>query len=286
MLHVPGLSAYNFTYDNWGTNPGTSIGTSVTPGASNAEGSWTQIASSANIAQDCYWLHLFIHSGATSTAAKNHLLDIGVDPAGGTSYSEIISNIVCGATPSMTTAGGGAQFCFPWFIKAGSSVAARIQGSNATAGTVRVAAIFWGQPTNMSAVPVGNVSQTFGTITNSNGQSFTPGNAADGSWADFGAVTTSPKWWFQLGYQINNGTITAERTYIDVAWGDGSNKIIMFRDLHLGTTGETCGSIIVPSLMMHSAFNPVPVGANIYVRGRCENAPDTGYNATVIGIGG
>jgi hypothetical protein len=31
---------------------------------------------------------------------------------------------------------------------------------------------------------------------------------------------------------------------------------------------------------------PVPAGVNIYIRGRCNGAPDTGYNATVIGIGG
>lgn len=284
MLLPGGLSAYNFTYDNWGTNPANSIGTSVTPGASNVEGSWTQVASSANIAQDCYWIYMQVHSGATATAAKNHLLDIGVDPAGGTSYVAIISNIVCGAAPSLTQA-GNREFVFPYFIKAGSSVAVRIQGSNATAGTVRVPMRFYGQPTNPNAVPVGNISQTMGTITNSSGPSFTPGNAADGSWVDLGA-TSNPLWWWQLGYQIDNGTITAEYTYIEVAWGDATNKHTMFKMMHGGTTSETCGLAAQTHLLPCAAYNPVPAGANIYVRGRCNNAPDTGYNAVVVGIGG
>lgn len=284
MLLPGGLSAYNFTYDNWGTNPANSIGTSVTPGASNVEGSWTQVASSANIAQDCYWIYMQVHSGATATAAKNHLLDIGVDPAGGTSYVAIISNIVCGAAPSLTQA-GNREFVFPYFIKAGSSVAVRIQGSNATAGTVRVPMRFYGQPTNPNAVPVGNISQTMGTITNSRGPSFTPGNAADGSWVDLGA-TSNPLWWWQLGYQIDNGTITAEYTYIEVAWGDATNKHTMFKMMHGGTTSETCGLAAQTHLLPCAAYNPVPAGANIYVRGRCNNAPDTGYNAVVVGIGG
>lgn len=279
-----GLSAYNFKYDNWGTNPASTIGTSVTPGASNSEGSWTQIASSANIAQDCYWLYLQVHSGATSGAAKNHLLDIGIDPAGGTSYTAFLSNLQIGAAPALTVA-GAREHIFPIFIKAGSSVAVRIQGSNATAGTVRVAARFYGQPTRPEAVPVGTIAQTFGSITNSSGQSITPGNAADGSWVDLGATTT-PLWWFQVGYGVDNATITAEYTYLEVAWGDGSNKVSMFKVMHGGTTGETCGLAAQTQMLACAAYNPVPAGVNIYARARCNNAPDTGYHITVVGIGG
>lgn len=284
MLFSGPMSAFNFTYDNWGANPGTTTGTSVIPGASNAEGSWTQIASSANIAQDCYWVYLQIHAGGTSTAAKNQLLDFGVDPAGGTSYTAFFENFQIGSTPSLAQV-GVREHIFPIFIKAGSSVAVRIQGSNATAGTVRVAARFYGQPTNPLAVPVGAFAQTFGTITNSSGQSFTPGNAADGSWVDLGSVT-KPLWWFQMGYGIDNGTITAEQTYIEVAWGDVTNKHSMFKVMHAGTTAETAGFLTQTHLLACSAYNPVPAGANIYLRGRCVNAPDTGYHATVLGIGG
>lgn len=284
MLASPGLSAYNFTYDNWGANPATTFGTSVTPGATNAEGTFTQVASSANIAQDCYWMHVVVHTGATSGAAKNHLLDIGVDPAGGTSYTAIITNLDVGASPAVTVA-GSKEYVFPFYIKSGSSVAVRIQGSNGTAGTVRVAVKFWGQPTRPEVVPVGSFSETFGTITNSNGNSFTPGNAADGSWVDLG-TTTNPLWWFQIGTGLDNTIITAEYTYVDVAWGDASNKHLMFRDIIGGTTGETTGVLTTTNLHAFAAYNPVPAGTHIYIRGRCNNAPDTGYHATVIGIGG
>lgn len=283
-LFAPVQSAYDFTYSNWSTGPSTTLGTSVTPGASNAEGSWTQVASGANIAQDCYWLHLQVIGGNVTGQAKNQLIDIGVDPAGGTSYTSIIDNLVCGESPAVTGA-GTTEFVFPFFIKAGSSVAVRVQGSNATAGTVRVAVIFYGQPTRPEACPKGSFSQTFGTITNSNGQGFTPGNAADGSWVDLGSVS-KPLWWFQVGHQIDSATITAEYTYIDVAWGDGTNKNIIFRTFHGGTNTEAVSRLNNPQLAFCSAYRPVPAGANIYIRGRCNNAPDANYNATVIGIGG
>lgn len=284
MLLPSGLSSFGFTYDNWGTNPASTLGTSVVPGASNAEGSWTQIASSANIAADCYWLYVQVHSGATSAAIKSQLLDIGVDPAGGTSYAAVISNLVIGSSPALTAA-GAREYVFPLFVKSGSSVAVRIQGSNATAGTVRVAARFYGRPSRPEAVPVGMYSETLGTITNSSGPTLTPGNAADGSWLDLGA-TSRAMWWWQLGYQIDNGTITAEYTYLEVAFGDGSNKHTIFKDMHVGTTGETCGLAGQTQMLACAAYQPVPAGAHIYVRGRCNNAPDTGYNVNVVGIGG
>lgn len=283
MLLPAGFSGYAFTYDNWGANPSTTPGTSVTPGASNVEGSWTQVATGANIAQDCYWLMIAVIGGATSTAAKNHLLDIGVDPAGGTSYTAIISNIVCGNTAA---AGSGLRnFRFPFFIRAGSSVAVRVQGSNATAGTVRVCAKFYGQPTNPENVPIGSIAQTFGTITSSNGTSFTPGNAADGSWVSLGTATTA-LWWWQVGVQIDNGTQSAHQTYVDIAVGDVTNKKVISRNLMYSTTGEANGDIFAPNQSCAECFWPVPSGEELWIRGRNNVAPLSGYNATVIGIGG
>lgn len=285
MLQVPNQSATFWTYDNWGANPGSAIGTSVVPGASNVQGSWTQVATAANIAEDVLGIYMQVHSGATSAAAKLHLLDIGVDPAGGTSYSAVISNMAVGASPALTVA-GNREFFFPFFIKAGSSVAVRIRGSNATAGTVRVPMRFYGRASAPEMLKVGTISETLGADTaNSAGTAFTPGNASDGAWADLGA-TTQDLWHWQLGYQINNGTITAEYTYIEVAFGDATNKTTIFKMMHGGTTGETCGLAAQTHLLSIAAFCPVKAGEHIYVRGRCNNAPDTGYQATVTGIGG
>lgn len=285
MLHVPQISRASWLYDNFGANPGATPGTAVTPGISNAEGSWVQIASSANIDQDVYgfFLWIFNNAVATPTTGKNFLLDVGVDPAGGTSYTAVISNIVCGSAGPITAAGGH-RFLFPLRIKAGSSVAVRIQGSHGTATDSRVAARFYGYPSRPEMFPVGGISETIGSITNSNGVSFTPGNAADGSWTLLGA-TTNPLWWWQIAYQIDNGTITAEYTYIEIAFGDASNKHIILRNMHQGTTSEQIGSLLDGNLNIFEAFCPVPAGTNIYIRGRCLNAPDTGYNGVAIGIG-
>lgn len=286
MLFCPGLSSFLWTYSNEAADPATSLlGTGVTPGTSDAEGAFTQIASSGNIANDVYWVHLNVSNGSSSTNAQPHILDLGVDPAGGTSYTAVVSNLVCGASATITSIGCGHHFFFPLFIKAGSSVAVRIQGSNASATATRVLAKFYGQPSEPSAVPVATFSETIGTITGSSGVSFTPGNAADGTWVSLG-TTAKAMWWWQLGYHVNNGTITAESTYIDLAVGDGSNKKIIKRLQHLGTATEMCGSVRLSNLMFTECYCPVPAGGELWVRGRCNNAPDSGYSAVAVGFGG
>jgi hypothetical protein len=51
-----------------------------------------------------------------------------------------------------------------------------------------VSAKFWGDPSNPECVPVGQYSETIGTISGSAGVVFTPGNAADGAWTSLGTT--------------------------------------------------------------------------------------------------
>jgi len=280
-MFAPYLSSLEQIYTNVGA-PSATPGTSITPGASNAEGSWTQVASSGNIADDVFWVRITVHGGSSSATAKNHLLDIGVDPAGGTSYTAVISNIVCGSSGTLLQ--GGRVFVFPMFIKAGSSVAVRVQGSAGTAGTLTVSAWFMGTPSRPEMERVGRFSETVGTITNSNGVSFTPGDsAAEGSWTSLG-TTSSDLWWWQVGVQIDNGGMTNGHIYqIDLAYGDASNKIMILENIWMLIPATT--EIIVSS-EQYFAYRDVPAGSTIYIRGSCSGTASTGCNAVAIGIGG
>jgi hypothetical protein len=282
MLHKK-INSFLWKFSNY-TTPSATPGTSVTPGASNAEGSWVQIATAANMAYDSLLMFIAVGGGNTSGAQKDHLLDIGVDPAGGTSYTAIINNIVCGQSQAVTT--GFDEFVFPIRIKAGSSVAVRVQGNNATAGTVRVVATFYGRPTNPEMVPVGQWSETIGTISGSGGTAVAPGNAAEGSWVSLG-TTTKDMWRWQMGIQLSNGTITAQYATYDLAYGDATNKEFIIEDQHIGFYGTSeIKASILRGRQIIEGFRYVPAGSTIYARGRCSTTPGTTYNVTAIGIGG
>ncbi len=254
---------------------------SVTPGASNAEGSWTQVASAANVLHDVYWIEVVISGGTTSGAAKNHLLDIGIDNAGGSSYTAVINNIVCGQ--SGATSEGGVRYLFPFFIKAGSTIAARIQGSNGTAGTVAVQVKLRGRPANPQAMLVGQYAETVGTITNSNGVSLTPGTAAFGSYVSLG-VTVKPLWWWQVCAQFNSSTTATKQYYFELSWGDASNKRVIL-PWSRGYISGTAENYLHP--LDAFGYHYVPAGSTIYIRGgTVANATDSGCNAVAVGIGG
>ena len=281
MLAGLGPATMVMVYDGYGAVSTTAPGVSVVPGATNAEGAWTSIATGTNIANDCYFLLLWISGGNTTANDKSQILDIGVDSAGGTAYQALLSNICCGS--SGFSQDGGYFYCFPLFIKGGSQVAARIQGSNGTAGTVRVAPQFWGRPSNVEETKTGRYSETIGTITNSGGQSFTPGtSAAEGAWQSLGTTTRS-LWWWQLTVQCSNGTITALQYAFDLAYGDASNKHFIVRraQMAIAGTAEKLNYVHPPF-----CYCDVPAGATLYVRGSCSGTPVTGFNATAVGIGG
>lgn len=281
MLASMGPAQFNWLYTNFGAPSATAPGTSVVPGATNAEGAWTAIASAANIAFDVYGIELWITGANVTTADKSQLLDIGTDAAGGTAWQAVLSNICCGS--SGFSLDGGYRYYFPLFIKAGSAVAARVQGSNGTAGTVRIGAQFYGRPSDVHELKYGRYSETIGAITNSGGVSFTPANSALGTtWTSLG-TTTRNLWWWQVCPQISNGTITALIYYIDLAWGDASNRHIIISNAMLYVTGTVEKVNLSQTL---NGYCDVPAGATIYIRGGCSGTAVTGFNATAVAIGG
>lgn len=278
------FSKFGFEFTNFPATPVvTGFGTSVVPGASSAEGAWTEIATAANMASHCYWLYLWVSEGATSTASKQHFLDVGIDPAGGTAYTARISDIACGGANGINGVGSCHRFRFPFFIPAGSSVAVRIQGSHATAGTVRVACKMLGQPDRPEQVPLGQYSETLGAGASTLGVSVVPGNAVYGAYATVG-TTAKPTFWWNLGVQLDNDVTAAENLYFELSYGDATNKHVITRLLILTTGTEAQGEMIGGNLS-ESCYAEVPAGSTIYCRALCNNAPDTGYNVTAIGVG-
>ena len=275
MLCVPTFNCFQWSARTT-TNPTTTPGVSVTAG-SGAKGSWVSLLSA--LSNDVYLLLLWICNGNASAAQRDYLVDIGVDPAGGTSYSTIIGNIL--SHQASNAVDGGRWFYFPYFIKAGSTVGVRAQGNGAN--TIRVAAIAYGRPVNPEAIAVGQYSETLG-VSGNGGTSITPGTSgAEGSWVSLG-TTTRHCWFWQLCVGFSNATTTSQMYFFDMAIENVSTPSMFIIEnlpiFHPGTAERTGNPLIL------DGFCDVPEGSTIYVRGSASGTPDTGCNAVVIGIGG
>jgi hypothetical protein len=275
MLAV-GKSGFNWWY-SLQTIPATSPGVAVTPG-SGSKGSYVQLASGANLAQDCYMMRLWFTTGTTAATIRDILADIGLDPAGGTSYAQTggINNIF---VPQCSSAvNGGRWFDFPLFIKAGTSVGVRGQANNTS--TFRCTAWFFGRPTKPENLFYGTYSETIG-VSGNGGTPYTNGNsAAWGSWTLLG-TTTRPCWFWQLAHGHNVGTTTAQMYFAELGYGDGTNMvtIIPCKPHFNPGTGEITGSP-----QMYGIWE-VPAGGSLYVRGSATGTAET-TEAVAVGIGG
>jgi hypothetical protein len=281
MLYVP-VSSLVPIWNNYTAT--TTPGVSVTPGTSNAEGTYTELVDGALITEDVYMIYLWISSGFVSTASKPQLLDIGVDEAAGTSYTTILANLSMGNTCAISMSGErfGRFFSIPLFIKAGSSIAVRIQGAHATGTAVLVAMKCYGAPDKPHMICSAAFTETIGTITNSSGPTFTPGtSSAEGTWTLVGA-TVADLWGFVMSIDCDDATKNNLGYMFDLAYGDASNKVLLIENAPMYFTATED----VSHPMWENGYANVPAGTNIYVRGTCSGTPDTGISCTVIGFGG
>lgn len=160
------------------------FGTSITGGASNADG--TAVTVLPALAHDCEYLWLGISGTAITlgTSANAALMDLLIDPAGGTSWTSIIDDLIVGfasGTSTQFTSGGSSmplEYHFPLWLPAGASIGARIRTQGGSPGTVtRIMAQVCGGNKNPASWWCGQKVETVGTMdpSNSLGQLHTPG---------------------------------------------------------------------------------------------------------------
>lgn len=258
-------------------------GTSVTPG-NNTKGTYAQIFTGAEVANDVFGVLININSGFVAAAIKDALIDIGVDPAGGTAYTVLVPDLATGGTYSYTVAAGGSWFYFPIWIKAGSTIAARASTNNATPGTVRVLMCLYGKPRHPSLVRVGTYVTSVGVVAaTSRGTVVVPGTTSEGAWTSLG-TPTKEHWFWQTGGGVGDTTATLATIHGDLAAGDATNKRIILEDERiLISASEEYGKPLHP---LAACYVTVPANVEIWARLQSSTTVDTNHSVAAYGVGG
>lgn len=283
MFFVPQGPDFQWYYSNVLTNqPSSAFGTSITPGTTaSTYGSWAQVATSANIAQDVYGVYINFNNGSTSATSRMILCEMGVDNAGGTSYQSVIPYLIAGNAYPYTTAPGGIYYYFPLYIKAGSSIAFRAMSNSVSSLNVNV--IFYGQPRRPDSQRVGAYVDAFGVdVAGRAGTAITMGSTSEGAWTQLGSATTRSYWWWQLGYTSTSTALAANTAHFDISAGTATSKKILIENQKWYTsTAEQIGSIPY----FENAYNNVASGSLIYGRGQ-GIAAIAGSSMIAYGLGG
>lgn len=276
MLFVPmGANSFGAIQSNNSGRPTAPQGTAMTP-AVGSKGSWVQVI--ASLSEAAYGLLICINNNNVSAGSRNSVVDIGI----GAAASEIvlIPDLIAGNAVNYNVNGGGLWYYFPVLLPAGTRIAARAQGTVATAFSVFVQAMQ--RPANPSMLKVAGFVEAIGASGDS-GVTVTPGTTGEGAWTLLGA-TVRECWYWQIGAQVQSTDTThnANAIHMDLAEGDGTDFNILM-DSVLMNTNTTEGGVILPFAL--NCEKRVPAGRNIYARAQASGAVDA-LEIVAYGAGG
>jgi hypothetical protein len=268
--------------------PNTTFGAAFALGASNVMGSYAQIIDGSTFwpagSGDGYWIRVFVHSVFVTAQITNAIVTLGIDLAGGTSYTDWISNLlVSGAQQMSGNARYGVEYNFPIRVPNGASIAIKGQTSYATPPANSYAQVQINcKPTRPELTRVGTFVQSFGVDTANSAASaaVTIGGASEGTYVQLGSALNKEIWFWEYGMSYGTVGLSSSIYAVDIALGDASNKRRVIRNARFQTTTSE-DFFKYPS----GEYGSGQVGDLVY--GRCQGATGiTGFGLAAYGVGG
>jgi hypothetical protein len=263
-----------------GEGSSTVYGTQISGSAfANVKGAWAQLGTMA--AKSGSFLLSMRDANNGQPNPFSGLLDIGIDPAGGTSYTVVVPNIYFGPVrgPIFDT-------WWPVPIPAGATVAARLQGSTASPSIVRVRVTIYPTAYGWATPPRLQHAADYGTVTGSStGTQIDPGGTANtkGSWVQLIASTTYPTRWLGLISHMENSNVQVSNFKLDIGVGGSGSEVVIVADKL--AEGSSLSDTILPANLYRSWLS-VPQGSRLAVRAQCSitDATDRLFKCALYGV--
>lgn len=277
LICVPPRWAY--CSDNLPSTPSTTAaGTTVACGASNSDGSAVTLLSA--LAHDVEYLEIGFSASSSPSGLNNScLVDILIDPAGGTSWTSIIDDLLAGFVGQTGSNNAINQrfYKFPIWIPAGASVGAVGRTANGTTFNLRCNVWAYGGNSNPASWWCGQKVTTYGaTPASSIGTDHTAGNSGSySSWATI-AASTEDHQAFNFGVQGIHTTAQAGRAYY---FQFGVGGVQLGGTYYKQTNTAESSWDVNPGVV----YAGVPSGTNLQVRGTCSGTAET-LDVAIYGI--
>lgn len=287
-LKIP-INAFLTVTRNW-AGPNGSQGVVVAVGASNVKGAWVN-AFGGTLTKDAYALEIMLWDQSTSNSGQvpASILDVGVDPAGGTTYTTVIPNLLVAFPRSSGGNGGpGPAYTFPLAIKSGSSVALRAASASAAPGNYRARVAVYQDPTRPEAFRCGSWVSSVGVVAASSRGTLLPTAADarnDSAWVSLGSLSEDA-WYVQPCVSMSDAAFASnDCATVDFAVGNAGSKDIFIKDLHVGYSTTEEMNLVPKPLWEH--YRELKSGSEIFARLRTRgNNGDPDLNAALFYMGG
>jgi hypothetical protein len=284
MLIIPPLQFAHCTDNLTSTPPAATIGTQFGTDTltANVDGVPRTVIGTA-LTHDVHYVVIGITGINASGFISNSLTDILYDPAGGTSWSVLIEDLVSGFTAGSTagTVCFAQYYCFPLWVKAGATFGVTAKTSRGAPGyeNGRIGLWLYGEPNRPEMWWCGQKVEGVGVdASTSSGTNITPGNTgAWSSWTNIGSTTNGRYGAIQFGW---NGTDSS-------ALGQGSYWQIGFDSVQLAGSPTMFISTSTAEVSARCPFGPIwtdiPAGKQLQVRATSSGAAEAN-NVALYGV--
>lgn len=279
MLSLPPFYFAYCTDNLSGAPESTNLGTNFTTAATGSEGTAVSLISA--ITHDVHFLIVGVSGVLQSGADVDGVGDVLTDPAGGTSWAEFISNLVCGFTGTSGTAPMGRWYYFPIWIPAGSSIGWRAKNTSASAPSGSQVVVYaFGEPNRPDMWWCGQGVEALGiTEDTAHGDRVTPGESgAFGLWTSIGGPTTHRYGSIQMGVGPSDGGATAIGYHWEMGYGD--NRLPGSPTFHTNNTTGEQGARNFPCPI----WCDIPAGTQMQARGKSSGTTEEDHDIALYGV--
>lgn len=265
------------------TRPNNPYGTLVPYTTQNVYGTYTQILSA--VTADIWAITILVNNIGSSATATDAMMTIGLDPLGGTSFTDFGSDLLI-SSASPFSLGPGVIYEFPVGFAAGCSVGAKVKLNAVKSSNASVIITVYGLPKFPERHNKGSYIISMGTSgATSTGTAITPGTTSDGTWLNMGSPS-APCWFWEYGFGTNQATMMNNTYAFDIGIGDGSGnqRQIVNNALVLTTNAES--AVKLPSRMA-GGYGYCGTSDVMYIRTQCgANAAAGNESVALYGVGG
>lgn len=263
--------------NNLPSTPSTTLlGTAITLTANNVDSS---VVSLLTLSHPASLLNISFGRTVATAANTSALADLMIDPAGGTSWSELIADLQCGSLAGIGDP--GLVYSFPLQLPSGAALGLRARtahSANITSGFCGLQA--FGNPSRPDSAWSGSGVETIGsTPASSQGTTVTPGNSGSwGSWTNIGSASSRIFRAIQAGIGCANSAMNSLAYQLQI--GYGSNQLPGSPTFSLATaTDET--------IQFHAVGSPIwcniPAGTQLQARAKCSGSAQD-LNVILYGV--
>ena len=203
------------------------LGTAVTAGANNADDAAVSLISA--ITHDVEFLQIYFQDFFAPGANCSTLVDVLIDPAGGTSWlsAPLISDLLASSGTNGVTTAPWRYYHFPVWIKSGTSIGAQARNAQGVTAPGRVIVYASGGNSNPGSWWCGQHVESVGvTAASSQGTNHTAGNSGSYSaWTNLGSTLSAPCGALQFAVQGTNTDTTQNSASYFYEFGVSSTRI-------------------------------------------------------------